>query len=186
MICNKWKSIWPLFHSLYPNINISGKSFHLYCLIWRNIFRLLTLIALTSSPMSKYSIKQELQRLSEQGNEISALTRFFILEGYSYDQAKESLEAYVSWWEESVAYIEQSSVNDIGSSEEYDHDLWARSELFKALQYASEDDLSKVKKRISLADQRFINATEQTHIADDHIDNPDMELHWWLFRKLKK
>jgi len=109
-----------------------------------------------------------------------------MLEGYSYDEAKEGLEAYVSLWEKSVEYIEQSSVNDIGSSEEYDHDLWARSALFKALQYASENDLSKVKKRISIADQRFINATEQTHIANAHINNPDMELHWWLFRQLKK
>ncbi|NLN60227.1 MAG: hypothetical protein GX147_05905 [Deltaproteobacteria bacterium] len=135
--------------------------------------------------MSKYSIKQELKRLSQRGK-TSGLARFCMLEGHSYDEAKEGLEAYVSWWEESVAYIEQSSVNDIGSSEEYDHDLWPRSELFKALQYASEDDLGKVKKRISLADQRFIKATEQTHMANDHIDNPDMELHWWLFRKLKK
>lgn len=136
--------------------------------------------------MSKYSIKQDIKRLSEEGIEISALTRFFMFEGYSYDKAKEGLEAYVSWWEESVTYIERSSLNDIGSSEEYDHDLWARSELFKALQYASEGDLSKVKKRISLADQRFINVTEQTHLANNHIDNPDIELHWWLFRKLKK
>lgn len=143
-------------------------------------------LASISVAMSKYSIKQELKRLSESGNEVSALTRFFMLEGYSYDEAKGGLEVYVSWWEESVAYIERSSLDDIGSSEEYDHDLWARSELFRALQYASEDDLSKVKNRVLLADQRFINATEQTHIVNNHIDNPDMELHWWLFRKLKK
>lgn len=136
--------------------------------------------------MTKYRIKQKLKKMDESGENLSVLTRFLISEGYSYDDAKEGLEPFVSWWEESVEYIEQASVNDVGYNEEYDHDLWARTMLFNVLEHASKDELKKFENRISMADQRFINATDQTHMAINHIDNPDMDIHWWLFRRIKK
>lgn len=120
------------------------------------------------------------------GFKISALTRFLMLEGNSYDRAKEGLAPYVAQWEESVAYIEQASIDDIGASEEYDYDLWARTVLFRALQHATQSEVGSVADRIVRADQRFMDATTPYCGATPHIDNPDRGLHWWLFRTLKK
>lgn len=120
------------------------------------------------------------------GKYLSDLTRFLISEGYSYEEAKKGLEPAVSWWEESVAYIEKSKCSDIGASEEYDHDLWPRTELFKLIQYASKHEKRSFEERVEAADQKFINATTEINSPIGHVDNPNKEIHWWLFRYLKK
>lgn len=135
--------------------------------------------------MPKYRNKQRLKKIITSGKKINSLTRHLILEGHSYEEAVRGLEPFVSWWERSVRYIEQSSADDIGCSEEYDHDLWARSELHEVLKYASEEELSRYEHRIARADLAFRSATTESDNARDHIKNPDKEQHWWLFRFMK-
>jgi hypothetical protein len=127
--------------------------------------------------MAKYVDKQKLKELIEKEGDSSALTCFLILEGYSYDEAQKGLEPYIACWEESVAIIEKSRLNQIGSSEEYDYDLWLRTELFRVLQYASEDEKKLFEERIEIADARFKNATTKTNFPNNHIANPDRESH---------
>lgn len=104
------------------------------------------------------------------------------MRGYSYEKAKAGLEPFVSSWEESVKYIEQSNCEDIGYSEEYNHDLWARTELYHVLQHATKEQIKTFSQRIKQADLRFKNVTVITNIAKNHIDEPDKNSHWWLFR----
>lgn len=135
--------------------------------------------------MPKYRNKQRLKKIIASDKKISSLTRHLILEGYSYEEASRGLEPFVSWWERSVKHIEQSSADDVGYSEEYDHDLWARSELYEVIKYASEEELSHYEHRIARADLAFKNATIKSDIAVNHVENPDKEQHWWLFRLIK-
>lgn len=132
--------------------------------------------------MPKYHNKKRLKEIIASGKEITSLTNYLILEGYSYEEAKEGLEPFVSSWERSVKHIEKSRTIDLGYSEEFDHDLWARSELYKVLQHASEGEQKIFHHRISQADLRFKNATVTSKIVNNHVDNPDEKLHWWLYR----
>lgn len=136
--------------------------------------------------MPKYRNKKRLEEIIASGKELTPLSRHLILQGESYEEASQGLAPYVSGWEQSVKYIEESSVKDIGYSEEYDHDLWARTELYKVSQYASAEELNRYKQRIEQADSAFKNATVASDFANRHIDNPDKELHWWLFRGKKE
>jgi hypothetical protein len=134
--------------------------------------------------MAKYANKRKLKVLNGKKC-LSSLDQFLILEGYSYQEAEKGLEPFISLWEESITFIERSKSSDIGAIEEYDHDIWARTELFNAMQHASEDVISKFEDRIKIADQRFKNATTNSLSPNNHIDSPDLYLHWWLFRRLK-
>jgi len=107
------------------------------------------------------------------------------LQGYSYDEAIKGLEPYVSDWEQSVKYIEEMSVNYMGYSEEYDHDLWARTELYEVLKYASEEEIYHYRNRISKADLAFKDCTVESNFPNNHIEHPDKLEHWWLFRVIK-
>lgn len=123
-----------------------------------------------------------LKKLLIEGKEIDSLTQHLVLEGYSYEEAKAGLEPFVLSWEESVKYIEQSNYEDIDYSEEYDHDLWARTELYYVLQHATKEQIKTFSQRIKQTDLRFKNVTVTTNIANNHIDEPDKNIHWWLFR----
>ncbi len=136
--------------------------------------------------MPKYRHKRRLEEIIASGKALTPLSRYLILQGESCEEASQGLESYVSDWEQSVKYIQQSSVNDIGYSEEYDHDLWARTELYRVSQYASEEEMGRYRQRIEQADSAFKNVTVDSTFANDHLKNPDKELHWWLFRDSKK
>ena len=132
--------------------------------------------------MPKYRNKQNLKRIIARGNKLNTLTRHLILQGSSYEEAIEGLERYVSDWEQSVKYIQKMSVNDSGYSEEYDHDLWARSELYEVLKYASAEEICHYRDRIFKADLAFKDCTIESNLPNNHIENPNKLEHWWLFR----
>jgi len=132
--------------------------------------------------MPKYRNKQNLKRIIASGKGLNPLTRHLILQGHSYEEAMEGLEPYVSDWEQSVKYIQEMSVNDIGYSEEYDHDLWARSELDEVLKYASAEEICCYRDRISQADLAFKDCTIEANFPNHHMENPNKLEHWWLFR----
>lgn len=137
--------------------------------------------------MPKYRNKQRLKEILASGKEVNSLTRYLILEdGLSYEEAIKGLEPAVSEWEMRVKYIEEAKTTDIGYSEEYDYDLWSRSELYREMQHAPDEELRKFSDRIDQADQRFKNATVEYSLPNNHVDNPDKEIHWWLFRVNKE
>ncbi|MBN1830184.1 MAG: hypothetical protein JW884_13720 [Deltaproteobacteria bacterium] len=135
--------------------------------------------------MPKYRHKQNLKRIIESGRELGPLSSHLILQGRSYDEAMKGLEPYVSHWEESVKYIEEMSVDDIAFSEEYDHDLSARFELYNVLKYASEEEIGRYRNRIDKADQAFKECTVESNFSNKHIKDPDKLKYWWLIRRKK-
>ncbi len=135
--------------------------------------------------MPKYRDKQRLKAIIGDGKEYNSLTRYLILQGSSYEEANKGLEPYVLWWEQSVQHIEASSISFIGYSEEYDHDLWARSQPYEVLKYAPEEELNRCRERIEQADAAFKDATVEGDIPNRLLENPDKKEHWWLFRSRK-
>jgi hypothetical protein len=135
--------------------------------------------------MPHYRDKQRLKAIIANGKELNSLTRYLILQGSSYEEASKGLEPYVSWWEQSVQYIEASSVSFRGYSEEYDHDLWPRSQLYEVLKYAPEEELNRCRERIEQADAAFKDVTIEGDIPSCHLENPEKKEHWWLFRSRK-
>lgn len=119
-----------------------------------------------------------LKKLISEGKEIDPLTEYLILQGESYEEAQKGLEPYVALWEQSAEYIEIYSL----CSEEYDHDIWMRSELYKVLEHASPEQIAPFAQRIEEADLRFKKASSPIDSPINHIDNPDKDIHWWLFR----
>ncbi len=136
--------------------------------------------------MPRYRNKQRLKEILASGKEVNSLTHYLILHaGYSYDRAIKGLEPFVDRWEDIVPYIEDSVSYGGDCTDEYEHDLSARTALYDALTHAPEEECLKFRDRIAKADQRFKNATVVYTSPDSHRANLDKDEFWWLFRIIK-
>lgn len=123
-----------------------------------------------------------MEKLSSTIGQVDELICYLVLEGYSdeiiNDVIENGIEIFVSSWEESVEWI----VKTPDDTEEYDHDIYPRTELFFVMQYASPEQIDPFKDRIEKADSMFRMATKEHAEFIRHMDKPDRAKHWWLFR----
>lgn len=136
--------------------------------------------------MPKCRDKIRLQKYLLNHGSADALTRHLLLEGYGEDVVADGLESFVAGWEESVHWIVKLKHNNAqGILEEFQFDLYKRTELFSVSRYANEEQLACYMERIQKADQMFGNATiqsEDAYVFPDTIETVDRNEHWWLFR----
>ena len=130
--------------------------------------------------MPKYQYKQKLKDYKAKHGKPDTLTEYFILQGFSEDKIQEGLAPFVDAWEEALVWIER------GDSEEYDWNLWQRSELYEVLRHATDEQIEPYRERIEKADEKFRSITREAEDSYGYlIDNNetiDRHVHWWLFR----
>ena len=89
------------------------------------------------------------------------------------------MEIFVESWEEAVKWA-------IGNYDSADrgYDLYQRTQLYKVMKFASPEQIAPFAERIGKADSFYKEHTvEDNHPHESFIDEePDKEVHWWLFR----
>ncbi|HRV44947.1 MAG TPA: hypothetical protein P5208_06545 [Smithellaceae bacterium] len=130
--------------------------------------------------MPKYQRKKKLQEYIAKHGEPDALTKYFILEGFSEDEIKDGLAPFVEAWEEALVWIEK------GDAEEYDWDLWQRSTLYEVLRFATAEQIEPYRERIEKADEKFRSMTHEVENSYGYLldknETINRQTHWWLFR----
>jgi hypothetical protein len=136
--------------------------------------------------MPKYRDKMQLRRIHAEYGPVDPFTEYLILSGYSYDVALGGLQSFVEDWAMELEYYVKCLKYDppvFGlCSEEFEFDVWKRTELYQLWQMAPEKMRDEVQETIEALDLIFRQATIQSRHPYQFIEDPDPEEHWWLYR----
>lgn len=131
--------------------------------------------------MAKYRHKIRLNKLTREKGKVDELIQYLVLEGYSDEVVNDvinyGIELFVAAWEDSV-----KSIESLYDPDEYDHDVYPRNTLYLVMKHARPEQISPFQERIELADARFRTVTIETEYPLRHVESPEKDVRWWLYR----